>query len=442
MIDIKLTRIGSSGFPDVIRGSQYRRCADKSIVDQLIVLDNNWKRSKFEIEKVKRLINIISKKIGVRKNMKKKNLIFRINFSKKKLYLIEKKIFTFEESKDQSLSLIGNLIHNSSIFSKKETECKSFCLRKNLNYRVGPFLVNHVDILEKIDGVEYRRGIYISGNRGYFLKKFGFLLNIGLIQYGLDFLQSKEFIPIQTPYFMKKSIMTKCAQLDDFKEQLYCLKEETDKFLIATSEQPISALHCNEKIVNKNLPIKYAGFSTCFRKESGSHGKDTSGIFRVHQFEKIEQFIISDHIEHNSWILFEELLENAKTFYSSLEIPFQLINISSGALNSAASKKVDLLGWFPVSKAYRELVSCSNCTNFQSRGLNISTGVKNDNNRGNFVYMLNSTLCATTRVICCILENYQNDRGIIVPDVLRNYLGISFIPFEHLNTLNKIKKTI
>ena len=428
MINIKIIRLGQHGFSDVIRGSQNRRFSEKSIIEQIICLDNHWKLLKYVSQKFKTIINLISKKISLRTNLKNQDYLHRINLSKKKLYFLEKKIYFFEENKKNSLMILGNLIHNSSVISNNENDSKiSLCIqikKKNCIWW------NHVDLLHKIDGVEYQKGIYISGNRGYFLKKFGTLLNIALVQYGLDFLQNKGFIPVQTPYFMKKEIMAKCAQLGDFEEQLYCLKEDTTKFLIATSEQPISALHSNEKLTRKHLPLKYAGFSTCFRKESGSHGRDTSGIFRVHQFEKIEQFIISDSDELNSWFLFEELLINANDFYYSLNIPFKTVNIVSGSLNSAAAKKIDILGWFPKSQVYRELVSCSNCTDFQSQRLNISTESDCNLKQNKFVYMLNSTLCATSRVICCLLENYQTNSGIIVPNVLKKYLGTSFIPFD------------
>nr|UXY87389.1 seryl-tRNA synthetase [Cryptomonas sp.] len=430
MIDIRLIRLGQFGFSDVIRGSQNRRYTDKSIVDQVIILDSCWKKLKFEVEKLKSIINNMSKKINICKNVEKKNILNRINCSKVKISLLEKKLYVFEESRYQSLTIIGNLIHNSSVFSKSEKDSKFNFFKKNILKRKGPFLYNHVDLLDKVDGVEYQKGGLISGNRGYFLKKIGILLNIALIQYGLDFLIAKGFIPLQTPFFMKKDIMKKCAQLEDFTEQLYCIREETEKFLIATSEQPISAFHINEKLDKKKLPLKYAGFSTCFRKESGSHGKDTSGIFRVHQFEKVEQFIICQSSEFISWTSFEELLENVENFYFSLKIPYRLVNVPSGILNNAASKKFDLLGWFPKSKTFRELVSCSNCTDFQSRRLDISTESIDSINRNKFVHMLNSTLCATTRVICCIVENYQCDFGILIPDVLKSYLGISFVPFN------------
>ena len=177
----------------------------------------------------------------------------------------------------------------------------------------------------------------------------------------------------------------------------------------------------------KNLPLRYAGYSSCFRKETGNHGKDTSGIFRVHNFEKIEQFVFSD--SSCSWKIFEEMIKNACDFYRTLHLPFLAIEIPSGSVNSSASKKIDILGWFPSSRRFRELVSCSNCTDFQSREMNILIdSVKKEN----FIHLLNSTLCASSRTICCILENCQNSKGILLPDVLKSYTGFSFLPFTRM----------
>jgi seryl-tRNA synthetase len=341
------------------------------------------------------------------------------------------KIFTiFEEKKSLAINLIGNLIHSSVSFGK-DARLDGYKLAQNFfNNKKGCKKLNHVELLKLIGAVDYERGVRTCGNRGYFLKGIGILLNNALIQYGLDFLVKRDFIAIQTPFFMNKHLLLKCSQLEDFKEQLYSLNEEENKFLIATSEQPISVFHQDEKIENRKFPLKYVGFSSCFRKESGSHGKDTSGLFRVHQFEKIEQFILcnSDFLE--SWLLFDEMLSNVKFFYSSLNIPFKLLNIASKSLNNTASKKVDLLGFFPSSNTFRELVSCSNCTDFQSKKINIKIKTQKKNAENNYPHMLNSTLCATGRVICCILENFQTDLGIIIPPILRTYTGISFIPFE------------
>lgn len=180
---------------------------------------------------------------------------------------------------------------------------------------------------------------------------------------------------------MNKDMMHQVAQLSQFDEELYKVttksenkdeKQTEDKYLIATSEQPIAAYHSNEWIDPSNLPIKYAGISTCFRQEVGSHGRDTTGIFRVHQFEKIEQFCITS--PSDSWKIFDEMIGNAKLFYETLGIPFRVINIPSGDLNNAAAKKLDLEAWFPGSKSFKELVSCSNCTDYQSRRLSIRFG--------------------------------------------------------------------
>eukprot|EP00826_Nyctotherus_ovalis_P033879 TRINITY_DN2765_c0_g1_i7.p1 TRINITY_DN2765_c0_g1~~TRINITY_DN2765_c0_g1_i7.p1 ORF type:complete len:304 (+),score=123.97 TRINITY_DN2765_c0_g1_i7:305-1216(+) len=236
---------------------------------------------------------------------------------------------------------------------------------------------------------------------------------------------------MQTPYFMKKSVMSETAQLADFNEQLYKVEGEKDSetmFLIATSEQPISAYHYTEWLKESDLPLKYGGFSTCFRKEAGAHGKDLWGIFRIHQFEKIEQFCITT--PEKSWEMHEDMIKVSEEFYQSLELPYRVVNIVSGELNDAAAKKYDLEAWFPGYGTYRELVSCSNCTDYQSRGLDIRCGIKKSDEK-RYVHMLNSTLCATERCMCCILENYQTNEGLKVPKVLVPYMnGVEFIPFK------------
>ncbi|KAJ1626931.1 hypothetical protein T492DRAFT_596355, partial [Pavlovales sp. CCMP2436] len=199
--------------------------------------------------------------------------------------------------------------------------------------------------------------------------------------------------------------------------------EGDDKYLIATSEQPICAYHLNEWLTPKDVPRHLAGVSTCFRKEAGSHGRDQLGIFRVHQFEKIEQFVVTSPEGRISWEEHERMIGNSEEFYRSLGIPFRVVNIVSGALNDAAAKKYDLEAWFPGSKAHRELVSCSNCTDYQARRLNCRYGQQGAKDSKQFAHMLNSTLTATERTICCIVENYQTPLGIKVPEVLVSFMG-------------------
>jgi seryl-tRNA synthetase len=230
--------------------------------------------------------------------------------------------------------------------------------------------LHHHEIMACLDIVEFERGARVAGHRGYYLKGAGVLLNQALINYGLATLMQKGYTPLQPPFFLKKEIMEATCQLNDFEENLYKVVKKDDEpplYLTATSEQPISALHMGEWIKPKDLPLKYGGISTCFRKEAGSAGQDVWGIFRVHQFEKVEQFIYCD--PKKSWEGLEELISTSESFYQALKLPYRVINIVAGALNDAAAMKYDLEAWFPGFKDWRELVSCSNCTDFQSRAL-------------------------------------------------------------------------
>jgi len=251
----------------------------------------------------------------------------------------------------------------------------------------------------------------------------------------LEFLFNKGYTPNQPPFFMLKEYMAKTAQLEQFDEELYKVVEGDDaagdKYLIATSEQPLSAMHDSEWMTEKDLPIKYAGYSTCFRKEAGSHGRDAWGIFRVHQFEKIEQFLFTK--PEDSWQALEDMLNASEEFYQSLQLPYQVVAIVSGALNNAAAKKYDLEAWFPYQGEYKELVSCSNCTDYQTRELEIRYGQKKGaiDARKTYAHALNGTLCATERALCCVLENYQREDGIEVPVPLRKYIpgAPEFLPY-------------
>mmetsp|Transcript_53859 Transcript_53859/g.73821 ORF Transcript_53859/g.73821 Transcript_53859/m.73821 type:complete len:380 (+) Transcript_53859:74-1213(+) len=199
-------------------------------------------------------------------------------------------------------------------------------------------------------------------------------------------------------------------------------------YLTATAEQPLSAMHMTEWIKPSELPKRYAGVSTCFRKEAGSHGRDVWGIFRVHQFEKVEQFIYSE--PDKSWEEFERMVSSSEAFYQGLKLPYQLVSIVSAELNDAAAAKYDLEAWFPGYNAFRELVSCSNCTDYQSRGLEVRYQAKPADEK-QYVHMLNGTMCATERTMCCIVENYQTEEGVVVPEVLRPFMGgMEFIPYD------------
>ena len=347
-----------------------------------------------------------------------------------KIKELEAKEKELESQRDATIGKIGNLVPDSVPVSDDEDNNKvedtwGECNRED-------WMLSHYDLTQMCAIANTEQGAKVAGSRGYFLTGNGVLLNQALISYAIHFLRKRGFTPLQTPFVMNKSLMGRVAQLADFDEQLYKVTGAgEDQYLIATSEQPICAYHKDESKTAKELPIKYAGYSTCFRKEAGSHGRDQLGIFRVHQFEKIEQFVVCSPEGDESWKMQESMIETAKDFYKSLGIPFRVVNIVSGELNDAAAKKFDLEAWFPGSKAHRELVSCSNCTDYQSRRLEVRYGHgKTDDGKKVYVHMLNSTLIATERAMCCVLENYQTKEGVKVPPVLQEYMGgVRFIPF-------------
>ncbi|XP_042383791.1 serine--tRNA ligase-like [Zingiber officinale] len=425
MLDVNLFRSEKGFDPEIIRESQRRRFASVEVVDEVINLDKEWRQRQFELDALRRDANRLTKEI---KNLKiaGKDATEVISSTEETKKLIAAKELEVQEAKstlDLKLESIGNLIHDSVPVSNDEAN--NAVIRTWGDRRMETNLRNHVELVKRLDIADLEKGADVAGGRGFYLKGDGVLLNLALINYGLAFLTKRMYQPMQTPFFMRKDVMAKCAQLAQFDEELYKVTGEgDDKYLIATAEQPLCAYHLNDRLYPQDLPIRYAGYSTCFRKEAGSHGRDTLGIFRVHQFEKIEQFCITSPNDNDSWEMHEEMLKNSEDFYKELKIPYQVVAIVSGALNDAAAKKYDLEGWFPASSTYRELVSCSNCTDYQSRRLGIGYGQKkNDEQAKQYVHMLNSTLTATERTVCCILENYQTEDGVIVPEVLRPFMG-------------------
>ncbi|XP_002715854.1 serine--tRNA ligase, cytoplasmic isoform X1 [Oryctolagus cuniculus] len=493
VLDLDLFRVDKGGDPALIRETQEKRFKDPGLVDQLVKADSEWRRCRFRADNLNKLKNLCSKTIG--EKMKKKEPVgddesipenvlnfddvtadtltnLKVSQIKKVRLLIDEAILKcdaerikLEAERFESLREIGNLLHPSvPISNDEDADNKVERIWGDCTVRKK---YSHVDLVVMVDGFEGEKGAVVAGSRGYFLKGVLVFLEQALIQYALRTLRNRGYTPIYTPFFMRKEVMQEVAQLSQFDEELYKVigkgSEKSDdnsydeKYLIATSEQPIAALHRDEWLRPEDLPIKYAGLSTCFRQEVGSHGRDTRGIFRVHQFEKIEQFVYSSPHDNKSWEMFEEMIATAEEFYQSLGIPYHIVNIVSGSLNHAASKKLDLEAWFPGSGAFRELVSCSNCTDYQARRLRIRYGQtkkmmdKRKNNlplsaqnkleatsslfspkKVEFVHMLNATMCATTRTICAILENYQTEKGIIVPEKLKEFMppGLQeLIPF-------------
>ncbi|PRQ48899.1 putative serine--tRNA ligase [Rosa chinensis] len=437
MLDINLFREEKGNNPQIIRESQKRRFKSVKIVDEVIQLDKQWRQRKFELESLQKefnKINTINKKVAqFRISGQDATEEFKDTDEIKRL-IAEKEIEVREALNllNSKLEVIGNLVHDS--VPLHDDEANNVVVRSVGEKRLEPKLKYHVELVELVGIADLKKGAQVAGGRGYYLKGAGVRLNQALINFGLDFLEKRGYTALQTPFFMRKDIMAKCAQLAQFDEELYKVTGEgDDKYLIATAEQPLCAYHVDDWIHPSQLPIRYAGYSSCFRKEAGSHGRDTLGIFRVHQFEKVEQFCMTSPNGQDSWEMLEEMIKNSEEFYQQLKLPYRVVSIVSGALNDAAAKKYDLEGWFPASQTYRELVSCSNCTDYQSRKLGIRFGQKKSNEQTKqYVHLLNSTLTATERTICCILENYQREDGVEVPEVLRNYMGgVSFLPFKN-----------
>lgn len=439
MLDINLFRVDKGGNPEIIRESQRRRGKPVEIVDEIIALDREWVKLRFDVDQFNKDSKALQMQIAERMKAKAdaKDLIEQREAVLKNRESFEKAMNDKEAELKVKLCNMGNLVHDSVVVSNDEANndvIRTWFPEGHAGAVKGEGLLAHHQVLARLDGYDQDRGAKVAGHRGYFLRNWGLRLNQAMINYGLDYLGGNGYTLLQTPFLMRREMMAKCAQLEDFDEQLYKVsgeREDEPLYLIATSEQPIACYHSDEWFdePGKTLPLKYAGYSTCFRKEAGSHGKDTWGLFRIHQFEKVEQFVITE--PEKSWEMFDQMIATSEGFFQSLGIGYRVVGIVSGALNNAAAKKYDLEAWFPNYGEYKELVSCSNCTDYQSRRLEIRCGGKKMGDREKkYVHCLNSTLCATERALCCILENYQTPEGLNVPEKLRPYLGgIDFIPY-------------
>ena len=314
---------------------------------------------------------------------------------------------------------IPNLIHESVPIGEDEESNKE--IKKWGNIPEFDFKIkDHIDISEDLDLVDLERAAKVAGARFYYLKNDLVRLNQALINFGLDFLREKGYSAVQPPYMINRESMEGAVIAEDFEEVIYKIDNQ-DLYMIGTSEHAMAAMHSKEIIEGKDIPKKYAGISPCFRKEAGAHGRDQKGIFRVHQFDKIEQFVFSK--PEDSWKEHEKLLSIAEEFYQKLEIPYRVMLLSTGDTGNISAKTYDIEAWMAGQNAYREIVSCSNCLEYQARRLKIRFRDKT-NEDTQYVHTLNSTLIATTRVLVAIMENFQTKDGHIrIPKVLQGYMG-------------------
>ena len=416
MIDPKIIRSEPEKIVDMLKNRNV-----EIDISELITVDKKRRESITELESYKMKRNRISQEISTKKSQGEdisKTLTEMKNISTK-IEELQDNVKVSQDDYNNRLESIPNLIHDSVPIGKDEKENKEIenwqpetGLNKNSR--------DHIELSEKNNLVDLERASKISGSRFYFLKNSLVRMNYALIAFALDYINKKGYAMLQPPYLMNRKPMSGAVILSDFEEVIYKI-EDQDLYLIGTSEHALAAMHSEEIFSKEDLPRKYVSVSPCFRKEAGSHGRDTKGIFRVHQFEKVEIFSITD--PESSWTQHEEILEDVKQFYKELEIPYRVMLLSSGDMGKVASKTFDIEAWLPGQNNYRELVSCSNCTDFQSRRLGIKYRNK-PHEESVLTHTLNSTLTATERTLVAILENFQNEDGsITIPRVLRTYMN-------------------
>ena len=416
MLDIKLFREN----PELIFDSEKKRFRSTENAEKVIEYDTLWREGERRLNSLRAEKNKLSKSFKqAKKDGNIEEVIAKSKEVAQEIKDLSAKNAEYLELRDDYRYKVGNVIDEDVPIS--DTEDDNVIVRKVGELPDFDFeALNHVDLIEKIDGADIETAASIAGARFYYLKKDILHLNLALIQFALNELEAKGYTPLQTPFFVKGEVAAETSELGEFEETLYKVENE-DLYLIATAEQTLAALHRNEIISPDDLPLRYYALSTCFRKEAGSHGKDTLGIFRVHQFEKIEQFIFSSpeesKNEHN------RLMEVTEDIYKKLGLPYQIVAIVSSALNDNAAIKYDLEAWFPGSKTYRELVSCTNCGDYQARKTKTRIG-RAGSGDAQILHTLNSTAIATERTMCCILENYQQaDGSVKIPEVLVPYMG-------------------
>ncbi len=415
MLDINYVR----EYPDIVRENLRKRQQPEllALLDSVLKNDELWRRLKAKIDEARSRRNKVSAEINAAKKSGKdaSKLIKEAADIPKVIAQAEKELAELQNKVRISLLGLPNLTHESVPYGKDDTEnkvIKTFGKKPELKFTP----LSHIDLLQKNDWADFERAAKISGARWYFLKGNLAILEMALSRYALDFLAERGYTPIVPPFMMSRKYYEGVTSLEDFENVMYKIEGE-DLYAIATSEHPLVAMYADE--VLEKLPIKLAGYSTNFRKEAGAHGKDQKGIFRVHQFNKVEQVIICN--KEDSWHLHEELLKNAEEFFESLGLHFRVVNVCTGDLGIIAAKKYDVEVWYPVQNAFREVVSCSNCTSYQAVRSNIRY---QDKDGRHYAHTLNSTCVATSRALVAILENFQNKDGSIdIPKVLHKYTG-------------------
>ena len=419
MLDIKFVRDN----PEVVKENLRKRGVQEKTadVDRLLAMDAKWRELVAEVDRLRRSRNEVTAAIaGTRKKgLDPSGLMKQAEAIPGQIKEIEVKADEHRKQVENILLNIPNLVHESVPLGKDENdnqEVKKWGEIPRFNFKP----CDHIDLGLKHGLIDIEKAGQVAGARFYYLRGDLVRLNYALIQYGLDFILKKGFQLYQPPYLLHRDVVAGAVALSDFEDTIYKVEGE-DLYLLPTAEHALLGLHKDDIVEADKLPLRYAGISPCFRKEAGAHGRDTKGIFRVHQFEKVEQFIFS--LPEDSWKHHEELLRNLEEFWKTLEIPYRIVNVCTGDLGTVAAKKYDLEAWLPGQGRYREMGSCSNCTAYQAVRSKVRYREK-PSLPTKHLHTLNSTLVATERAIVAILENYQRSDGTIgIPRVLQAFMG-------------------
>ena len=417
MIDIKFLREN----PDVVRASQKGRGEDVGVVDQVLASDELKRAAITEFEQLRAEQNVLSKSVGAAKGDEKTALLANSKELADKVKAADAKRAEIEAQANSLALVISNILDPDAPIGGEEDFVVIEHVGTPRDFAAAGFEPkDHVELGKLLGAIDTERGAKVSGSRSYYLTGVGALLEFALVNYAISSATKAGFTPVIPPVLVKPAAMEGTGFLGQAAENVYHL-EKDDYYLVGTSEVPLAAFHMDEILDGAKLPMRYAGYSTCFRREAGSYGKDTRGIIRVHQFDKVEMFSFCKPEEAKEE--HQRLLQWEKDFLNSMEIPYRVIDVASGDLGSSANRKFDIEAWIPTQSAYREVTSTSNCTEFQARRLNIRY---KDSDGTKAVATLNGTLVAIPRMIVAILENHQNADGTVnVPVALQPFLGMT-----------------
>ena len=407
--------------PGAVREMLKKRNMADFPLDELILLHKLRGDFISKSQQLRRQKNLLSETIASKKKSKQ-DASFELAEMKQVSALLEQaesEAIQIEEKFNHLMMTLPNLLDKTVPVGKDEHD--NMIVRHNGEIIRPNFSAkDHIDIATTLDLVDLNRAAKVSGARFYFLKNELVKLNQALVSFALDFLSEHNYTLVQPPYMIRRRPMVGSVILNDFEDVIYKIEEE-DLYMIGTSEHAIASMHMDEILEGIKLPIRYGGFSSCFRKEAGAHGKDMKGIFRVHQFEKVEQFIYCR--PDDSWGEHERMLAVSEEFFKQLGIPYRVMLLCSGDIGKISAKTYDIEAWMAGQNAFREIVSCSNCLDYQARRLGIRFRDKT-NEETRLVHTLNSTLVATERTMVAILENFQTSNGSVeIPQVLRKYMG-------------------